>query len=391
MMRHKLFLTLFTLSWLASFGQNQTPIAKIPFEMDGSHIMVDAKINDSEPLPCVFDTGASMSLIDKEIAGQLGMKTDQVVNGQGASGATDFELSLNNTLQLGDLTYDSEMFLMYSLDHMKQFGSRLTGVLGFQEINKYVVKIDYVNKVLSFYDKKTFSYKGDGTIIPIGLEMNIPSIDGEITLSNGKKITGRFLIDTGAGLYGGINSPIVKENNALESLNAKYVVEASGANSTFSMTIGRVESLAFGDFTFDQLPMSFNEVESGALADPNYLGIIGNRVMNRFDIILDYENNRMILEPNTNYRDEFLVNSSGFFTKPENEKVVVDRVISGSPAETLGLKPGDILETVGTIEATPQTRLLVREMMEKHGETIPISWRRNGKKMEGSIKLKRLI
>lgn len=373
------------------YAQNE-PVAKVPFRYDGSHIMVEGRINGSAFKNFVFDTGASMSLVDETEADEMGLESDQTIEGQGASGSANYQLSLDNKLSLKGIAFEKENFLIYDLEHMKRFGSELTGVLGFQEISKYVVKIDYEEEILTFYNKYSYEYKGSGTIIPIGLEMNIPSVSGEIILNNGKNIEGRFLVDTGAGLYGGINTPTVKKFEAIEALeNNKYVVQASGANSTFNMTIGRVSKLSFGDFEFEQLPMTFNKVEQGALADPNYIGIIGNKIMKRFDIILDYESNRMILEPNGLMDEEYAVNSSGFFTSPRGNNVVIDRIQEDSPATKLGLKPGDVLLQVNNTKVTPQNRLFIRDLMENHGKTYTLKWSRNGKEMKGEIQLKRLI
>ena len=222
--------------------------------------------------------------------------------------------------------------------------------------------------------------------------MNIPSLDGEIILNNGTHIKGRFLVDTGAGLYGAINTPTVRASEAIDALKTnKYTTKAAGASKSFDITIGRVNKLSFSNFEFEKLPMTFNKVEQGALADPNYIGIIGNKIMKRFDIILDYDNRRMILEPNGLMNEEYRVNSSGFFTEPQGNEVVIYRVRNNSPATKLGLQSGDVLLQVNSTKVTPKNRLYIRDLMEEHGKTFTLKWKRNGKEMKGKIQLKRLI
>lgn len=372
--------------------EKNKPLAIIPFEMDGAHILVYGSVNGSEQIPFTFDTGGSTSLIDTEKAKDIGLEISGKTQGLGASGPIDFNYSLGNTLVIGDLVFEQSMFVTTSLAQLRDFGSKTYGVLGYQEISKYVIKIDYEKKKLTFYDKDQYSYDGKGMKIPIGLEMQIPSITCTLQLADGTNVTGSFLIDTGAALYGSMNTPSVIKYKAVESLAKSYEIEAAGASGNFKMTSGRIGSLSLGNETFDDLPFTFNSATSGALASSSYVGIIGNRIMRRYNIVLDYSRKKLILEPNVFHMEKYKVNASGILTTTNSEgRLVVKEIIKGSPADRAGIKTDDIITSVNKIKGVAKNRSKIRELFEEDGHKATIEWVRNGTKYSTEIILENII
>ncbi|MEO1053657.1 MAG: aspartyl protease family protein [Bacteroidota bacterium] len=374
--------------------QSDTPVLVdvVPFEMDGAHILVYANVNGSDPVPFTFDTGGGTSLIDTEKADEIGLKTTGTSQAQGAGGNAQFQVTRSNTIKMGNLTFEDCSFLTISLAHMRQLGAKTYGVLGYEQISKYVVKIDYEENKLYFYDKKRYKYDGDGKEIPIKLESRIPSVEAQIELEDGTTVSGRFLIDTGAAMYASMNTPSVVEYDAIGKLSKSFEVLASGATGEFKLINGRVNKLKLGESEFSRLPFMFNTINEGALADPDFVGIIGNRVMRRYNIILDYRNDRMILEPNRFYDDAFRVNASGLLILAEDDdRLVVSDVIADSPAAKLGIQKGDEIISVDDIQGTTQTRPAIRSRLEEAGRTVKIVWKRDGEIRQDSLLLENII
>lgn len=391
---HKLLLTpaLLIISLAINAQGTDVPVATVPFEMDGAHILVYGSVNGTAKIPFTFDTGGSSSLVDTEIANEIGLKATGKTQGLGASGPVEFTYSTGNKLAIGSLEFDKEMFVFTSLSRLREMGSKTYGVLGYQEISKYVVKIDYDKEQLLFYDKKTFNYNGTGIKIPIGLELQIPSVSAQLQLADGTKVSGRFLIDTGAALYGSMSTPAVKESKAIESLAQSYEVEASGASGKFTMVTGRVDYLTLANELFEKVPFTFNTTSSGALADPNYVGIIGNKIMKRFNIILDYSNRQIILEPNSSYDEGYKVNASGILTSPDEQGILkIKSIVPNSPAEGIGLKKGDIISSVNGLKGNSKNRSAIREILEENGKTAIIEWTRGGKQYTSKLVLRNII
>jgi hypothetical protein len=64
-------------------GQNAL---KIPIELSKNLILLQVRVNDSQPLWFVFDTGANTSVIDARLANELKLQTRGRVGGTGGGG-----------------------------------------------------------------------------------------------------------------------------------------------------------------------------------------------------------------------------------------------------------------------------------------------------------------
>src|SRR5215510_2630457 len=55
----------------------------IPFELENHLVIINARVNNSEPLAFIFDTGASAAIVRTETARSLGLSLQGTVNGRG--------------------------------------------------------------------------------------------------------------------------------------------------------------------------------------------------------------------------------------------------------------------------------------------------------------------
>ena len=102
-------------------------------------------------------------------------------------------------------------------------------------------------------------------------------------------------------------------------------------------------NLTISNYKFVTLPASMAIAEAGALSWPGPMGILGNDVLKRFNVFIDLQQKRMSLEPNRLYHDQFEVNCSGLelVTDDTFQRVIIDHVYVGSPAEEAALEVGD--------------------------------------------------
>ena len=83
-------------------------------------------------------------------------------------------------------------------------------------------------------------------------------------------------------------------------------------------------------------------------------GTLGNEVLKRFHVILDYQGLRCYLKPNKRFKDNFNYNRSGlevekpYFHIPAYH---IYNVVPGSPADLAGIKIGDQIEKVNYMRA----------------------------------------
>lgn len=78
------------------------PIARIPFELNGSILLLPVRVNGSKPLSFVLDTGAQGSSVNTTVARALGLKLGKEGRATGAGGTVvNYRIS-DATVAIGD-------------------------------------------------------------------------------------------------------------------------------------------------------------------------------------------------------------------------------------------------------------------------------------------------
>ncbi len=330
-----------------SVPQNSTatPVA-IPFELVTRHIVLKVKVDDSRPLSFVFDTGDKYGIIDLDRAKELGLKLQGEVRVQGAgpeSPTGSFVRESSFTVP-GLPGFSQPIVLALPLSRMApRFEMDFDGIIGADFIKEFVVEVDYPAQLLKLHDRKTFQYSGSGESVPLKLNHGgHPIIEAEVTPAGGEPVKAKFVVDLGSGGALALHSPFVAERRLLgPNLKTIKALGAGGAGGQINGQLGRVSNLKIGSFSIAGPITLFSEDKAGAFASSAIAGNIGAQIMSKFRIFLDYENNRMILEPNASFPALFERAYSGLSLKAEGNDYRIFRVsdvLENSPASALGLQ-----------------------------------------------------
>jgi Aspartyl protease len=73
------------------FASGQSAL-KIPFELSNNLVLLQAEVNDSQPLWFIFDTGASASIIDSQLVEKLKLRVGEKAKGNATGGAIEAKL-----------------------------------------------------------------------------------------------------------------------------------------------------------------------------------------------------------------------------------------------------------------------------------------------------------
>jgi C-terminal processing protease CtpA/Prc len=112
------------------------------------------------------------------------------------------------------------------------------------------------------------------------------------------------------------------------------------------MLLTIMKLVQIGPYKFRRVPTNILDDEFNAISYPFLGGLIGNDILRRFNMILNYQEKEIHLKPNSHFRDEFDYSYTGMNLYFENGVVVADDVIEGSPADKGGVKKGDIVMSV---------------------------------------------
>jgi C-terminal processing protease CtpA/Prc len=108
-----------------------------------------------------------------------------------------------------------------------------------------------------------------------------------------------------------------------------------------------------GGYKLDDVIMDYSEDKSGELATSYHSGILGNIILDRFDIIIDFVNSDLYLKPNQEYNKSFTFSKLGFrfVDRSITKKAwIVAGLYKGSNAEIAGLKIDDKIISVNGID-----------------------------------------
>ncbi len=148
---------LFTLLVSSSSVWASPSLAVLPFRLSGSHIFIDVRVNDSEQLHFIFDTGASSTVIAQRQAKRLKLSSDGYTPIRGRKGPSLAYYSRNSQLRMGELLVEKVRVVHLPLDHLQRaLGKKVDGIIGHDLLKHYVVQINYDTRTIALYDPEEF-------------------------------------------------------------------------------------------------------------------------------------------------------------------------------------------------------------------------------------------
>lgn len=294
----KLLLTVFLSLPVLLFAQNK-PIDKIPFEIrKDNRIYIKCKVNETDSLSFLFDTGANGTVINSYILGKkINLNLDKEKENNGAHGVHMVKISTNNTLQFGNLK--KENLDLLSIDYG---ADQFDGVFGTNLIDKYIVEIDYDKKELRFYEPKEYVYPKNTSYRKFRMGTvnngNLYTIKTSIIL-NKKKYKGNLVLDTGADGEISLSQPFVDKYSLDTKMKAVAKATSTGSEGiSVESPIVILPEIELNDFHFYNIPSILYTSGKGGFIKTDRAGSFGNNFLKRFNIILDIPNMQIFMKPN---------------------------------------------------------------------------------------------
>jgi C-terminal processing protease CtpA/Prc len=149
-----------------------------------------------------------------------------------------------------------------------------------------------------------------------------------------------------------------------------------------------------GQYTVASPVVALSLETEGALSATNNDGPIGNEILRRFKLILDYSRKRMWLEPNAHLTEPFASDMSGieFDSGGDNCRVFkVTSIAENSPAAETGIQPGDEIVAIDGRAAGQFTSSEIYKLFMIEGAEHALMLRRANQSFTVKIKLRRLL
>lgn len=361
----------------------------MPFDYIEEHIYLPVNLLGKERL-WVLDCGASVNVIDSSFAAELGLAFEGPIKGQGASGVVEFYYVTLPEYEVGGIRFNEQKVVALNFGHLlkRAMGLEVVGILGYDFLSRFITKIDYANRQISFYVPDRFEYEGDGEVFDSPIQYNMLSLPATVD----EDYSGTWRVDIGAD---GIDfhSPFAGEHGLLDRKGVEFL-----AGDAAGFTIHRVskyEKIKIGDSVVKNPLIGSALVEgTGSFAEETTIGNIGNAVLRHFVLYLDYKDQRAILEKGDDYGKVFPTAKSGLQVMYNaDDDIEVLFVSPGTPAEDAGFEKGDVMRSVNGIAVEYLDGIIaLRKMMRAEaGTAYTIEVERDGRMIELKLTLRELF
>lgn len=354
---------------------------KIPIEIPiTNQIYLQAGINNSAPMWFLLDTGSTWTFLDADKARELNIATEGSRTVEtGEIHPLNITFARGTTLQVSGLKIPIEQLAVMPLKFAH--APQIVGIIGSDLFKRFAVEIDYLAKTLVLFEPK--NYKAQGQILPIEILEEIPHVLVYISKGNVRSQPAKLLVDTGAAQTIVLYAPFVEQHKLLETTAGTIEAAAGGLGGGSVMRKVRAKSVTIGETAFDNPLMYFSPNRRSAEWRD---GVLGNGLLNRFKMTIDYSHRKIILQPSERLNIPTDFDSFQIEIVQEGKQFKVKDVYQPAIGGVPGLKPGDILMEINGRETSNLNLIQIKRMFKLDGEELALVVKRGEKTVPIKVK-----
>ena len=408
------------------------------FKLLNNLIVFPMEVNGRE-LNFILDSGVGATLLfNIKASDSIKLQNLERRKIYGLGGIEEIEaiISRGNTFRMKDMVGEDQKLYMIKNDNFDlstRLGVTVHGIIGYEILKDFVVKINYSTKRISFYDPKSFSPKKCRKCDEFNLEFYQlkPYIEIGAKLNSDAIIPVKLLIDTGGSdamwLFEGSKPEIEPPTKYFDDFLGE------GLSGQVYGKRARIKGLVFGKFELENPTVSYPDsiAISHAREYEERNGSVGGSVLKRFEITFNFPNAKFYIKKGSGFNKPFNYNMSGM-ELVHNGKVLVrerdksvskfavssDDGVSGnpqilldyefkysfkpsyrihhilpdSPADRAGIRENDILIKInGKFTHNMKLEEIVQYFYEREGKRIYVLVERNGQNYEYKFRLRDLL
>jgi len=387
-------LVILFISACSPFGSTQknktaytsTLISRFPFTvLSGGIVILKVTLDDfPDSLNFILDTGSGGVSLDSATVEYFRLPkvpSERLIRGIGSLRKVSYVT--NRTLHLPKLDVPHLDFHINDYELLTSVnGIKIDGIIGYSFLSRYVVKVNYDNNMLEVWNQGTVRYPKRGIILNPVIN-GIPVVDATIT--DRRSSFSRFYFDTGAGLYFLMSEDFRRDSSILIPGKKIINTQAEGLSGKNPMQLTIVKELQLDRYKFKKVPTHIFQDEYNVTAYPYLGGLIGNDLLRRFNLTVNYGQKEIHLLPNSHFNEGFDYSYTGLGIYMLEGKVVIEDVLEDSPGAKAGLQPGDIIIAIdNNVTGNIQT---YKNMLQVVGARLKILVNRDGRPIMTSLKV----
>jgi len=376
---------------------------EIPFVIENDFMVISILLDNVLPLRFIIDTGAENTiLLEKEITDMLDISYRRTfqVRGADVDNSMTAYLATGIDLRIADrlLARNRSMLVLEEnyFDFERITGTSIQGILGADFLMRFTVELDYRRNIMILHEPSKYKPSNKHVEVPSIFIRNRAYLKVPIGVSTSESTVRRLLLDSGAGLtllmhtYGDsaeVDLPVQKV--------PAYI--ANGLGGSLEGSVGRSRKIELAGKELNGVVTYFQPLDTVGLDFLNDReGIVGNRILKRFNVAIDYTGRRVFFRPEgRKWKEKFQFDRSGLSLiagGPNLRTYTVASLVPDSPAAKVGMKVGDRLVAVNNTSVGFLTLSgIIRRFEGKAGKKIKIRYERDGNYTVVEFKLEDLI
>lgn len=210
----------------APAAPDQTTNTNLPVRTIGGYLMVvGVSINDRGPFDFLVDTGTNTTLIDPELANELGLTPKDRLQLASLSSATNVPRYYLQTFRVGPASLSNQEALAVPLPQLNALDGNIRGVLGMNFLLHFSFRLDYDRRTLELYPLPEAADVPSGLRVPV--EINESRLLITVASSASPRGNWKLALDSGIAQFLVFQDRIVPPPGPGDCGNANCLMQVS--------------------------------------------------------------------------------------------------------------------------------------------------------------------
>jgi hypothetical protein len=323
-------------------------LTRFPFKQYSGGVMVirASYENIKDSFNFILDTGSGGISLDSSTCSEfnlLSRQTDTTITGIGGKRKVSFIFKKTlhfPGLEVKDLNFHINDYTVLT----SVYGEKIDGIIGYSFFSRYIVKINFDSLFIEVFSPGKMKYPSRGHLLrPAFTSLPIQYLQ----FKERKKFEHNFFFDTGAGLCLLLSDQYVQDSSVLLPKRKPLLTQAEGMAGRLQMRLTVIRELRIGPYRFFKVPTYLYKDDYNVTSYPFAAGLLGNELLRRFNMTINYGQREIHLSPNSHFNEIFDYTYTGLGFYYVDDKIIVEDVIPGSPADKAGFKVGDEIYSMG--------------------------------------------
>jgi predicted aspartyl protease len=167
--------------------------------ISGYLMVVSVSVNDRGPYDFVVDTGTNTTLIDPQLAIELGLQPKDRLKLASLASATDVPRYYFQTLRVGPASVSNQEALAMPLPQLTALDRKIRGVLGMNFLLQFSFRLDYEHHTLELYPLPESAKVPSGLRVPV--EINESRMLIKVTSEASPSGSWKLALDSGIAQF----------------------------------------------------------------------------------------------------------------------------------------------------------------------------------------------